>query len=160
MKEFSFIVPVYNMDLYIGHCVNSILEQCDSKCEIILIDDGSKDKSGHICDELANNYDVIKVIHKKNGGVSAARKDGVDISTGKYILFVDSDDWVSHNLISSLRSVINQYEVDYICFGLIHETKNHQYIESLPKQRPGFYSKEDIIRDLYPYLIMDNRGRQ
>lgn len=88
----SIIVPVYNVEQYLSRCIDSILGQTFQDFELILIDDGSSDRSGSICDEYANQDSRIKVIHKKNEGVSIARNKGLDIACGKYITFVDSDD--------------------------------------------------------------------
>jgi len=90
----SVVVPVYNMEKYIEQCVDSLLNQTYTNLEIILVDDGSKDSSGSMCDDYALKDSRIKVIHQKNAGLSAARNSGMDIATGDYIGFVDSDDWI------------------------------------------------------------------
>ena len=89
----SVIVPVYQAEKYLKYCVESLEKQTYQNIEIILIDDGSTDKSGNLCDQYAKNNSKIQVIHKKNSGVSAARNSGIQASKGKYILFVDSDDY-------------------------------------------------------------------
>ena len=101
MKDLiSIIIPVYNAECYLGECINSIIEQTYSNLEILLIDDGSIDGSGQICDEFASKDERIKVVHKENGGVSSARNKGLDLAKGKYIAFVDADDFVDKNYIS------------------------------------------------------------
>ena len=90
----SVIVPVYNVEAYLEKCVNSILHQTYENIEVILIDDGSTDNSGAICDALAADDSRIKVLHKSNGGVSSARNLGISVASGAYICFVDSDDWL------------------------------------------------------------------
>lgn len=97
MVKFSVVVPVYNVEKYIGFCIESLQKQTLKEIEIILVDDGSPDKSGEICDLYAAKDARIIVIHKKNGGVSAARNDGMDIAKGEYIIFCDSDDWLPEN---------------------------------------------------------------
>ena len=92
MAEVSIIVPVYQVEKYIRQCVDSILGQTFTDFELILVDDGSKDKSGDICDEYAKMDGRVKVIHKRNGGLSDARNRGMDQMTGNYFMFVDSDD--------------------------------------------------------------------
>ena len=92
MAEVSIIVPVYQVEKYIRQCVDSILAQTFTDFELILVDDGSKDKSGEICDEYAGMDERVKVIHKENGGLSDARNRGMDQAVGNYFLFVDSDD--------------------------------------------------------------------
>ena len=95
----SVIIPVYNVERYLRHCVDSVLAQTYTNLEIILIDDGSTDASGKICDEYAQKDARIRVLHKANGGLSDARNKGLDICKGEYIVFVDSDDFVSKVLI-------------------------------------------------------------
>ena len=94
----SVILPVYNVQQYLEKCIESVVNQTYKNLEIILIDDGSTDMSGKICDEFAEKDGRIKVIHSKNGGVSAARNIGLDIATGEYIGFVDSDDWIESQM--------------------------------------------------------------
>lgn len=98
----SVIVPVYNVENYLDRCVKSILEQTYQNLEIILIDDGSTDESGLICDKYKAIDNRIKVYHKRNEGQSCARNDGIDISTGKYILFIDADDYIDTEMVSKL----------------------------------------------------------
>ena len=93
----SVIIPVYNVEKYLRKSINSILEQSYKNYEIILIDDGSTDSSGLICDEYSKKHCFIKTFHKKNGGLSSARNYGIDKSSGNYICFLDSDDWYSDN---------------------------------------------------------------
>ena len=90
----SIIVPVYNTEQYLNRCIDSILSQSFTNFELLLIDDGSTDKSGDICDEYARKDERIKVFHKKNGGVSSARNMGLDFARGEWITFVDSDDYI------------------------------------------------------------------
>lgn len=100
----SFIIPVYKVEAYLNECIESILTQETNQYEIILVDDGSPDKSGMICDEYAKKYDHISVIHKENGGLSSARNAGLPLACGKYIAFLDSDDRIAYG---SLKSVLN-----------------------------------------------------
>lgn len=102
MDKISVIVPVYNVEKYLSKCVDSIIKQTYRNLEIILIDDGSPDNCGAICDEYAEKDNRIKVIHKPNGGLSDARNAGLDIATGEYIAFVDSDDYIAENMIEKL----------------------------------------------------------
>ena len=97
MALFSIIVPVYNVEKYIEKCLDSIINQTFQDIEIILVDDGSPDKSPRICDDYAQRDLRIKVIHKKNGGLSDARNAGLEIACGEYVLFVDSDDYISYD---------------------------------------------------------------
>lgn len=104
MPKISVIVPVYNTEQYLHRCIDSILAQTFTDFELLLIDDGSKDSSGRICDEYALKDSRIRVFHKKNGGVSSARNLGLDNAKGEWISFVDSDDWVENKYIEELFS--------------------------------------------------------
>lgn len=101
----SIIVPVYNVEKFLSRCVDSILTQTYQNWELILVDDGSPDSSPAICDEYASRDSRIKVIHKKNGGQAEARNRGMDIATGDYIMFVDSDDYVHPNMLKTMLDV-------------------------------------------------------
>ena len=105
--RFSIIVPVYNVETYLGSCVNSLMNQDYGNYEILLINDGSTDESGRICDYFSSICSKIKVFHCKNKGVSAARNYGVSQAQGEYLIFVDSDDCVETELCRCLYSCIN-----------------------------------------------------
>ena len=110
MKEplISVVIPVYKVENYLERCVNSVINQTYKNLEIILVDDGSPDNCGIICDRYAEVDDRVKVIHKKNGGLSSARNSGIDISSGKYITFIDSDDWVDKDYVEYLFYLIQK----------------------------------------------------
>lgn len=108
----SIIVPIYNVEAYLKKCIESICEQSYKELEIILVDDESPDNCGHICDEYAKKDTRIKVIHKKNGGISDARNAGLDIATGEYIGFVDGDDYIHPQMFEILYNGINQNDAD------------------------------------------------
>lgn len=114
----SIIVPVYNVEQYLPRCIESLICQTYHNIEIILIDDGSPDKSGEICDEYARHDKRIVVIHKENGGLSDARNRGLDIAKGDYIMFVDSDDWIEENSCETLCQLVLEYDADIVVFGL------------------------------------------
>lgn len=111
-KLVSVIVAVYNIEEYLPRCVDSILAQTYRNLEIILVDDGSKDQSGSICDSYAEKDRRIKVIHKKNGGLSDARNAGMDAASGEYIGFVDGDDWIDPNMYEMLFSALKDKRAD------------------------------------------------
>jgi glycosyltransferase involved in cell wall biosynthesis len=113
----SIVVPVYNVDEYISKCIDSLLSQTLKKIEIILVDDGSTDLSGKICDEYALKDNRIKVIHKENNGLSSARNSGLAIANGDYIGFVDSDDWVKEDMFEFLYKNIMTYDADISVCG-------------------------------------------
>ena len=108
----SVIVPIYNVEKYVNKCVESIVNQTYTNLEIILVDDGSPDRCPEICDEWAKKDSRIKVIHKKNGGLSDARNAGMKIASGDYVAFVDSDDWVEPDIYSTLINLIDKYNSD------------------------------------------------
>lgn len=112
MAEVSIIVPVYQVEKYIRQCIESILAQTFTDFELILVDDGSKDNSGQICDEYASKDKRVKVIHKKNGGLSDARNKGMDNATGNYFMFVDSDDYIAPTMTECLYKSILKENAD------------------------------------------------
>lgn len=101
-SKISIIVPVYKVEQYLERCVKSLINQTYKNIEIILVDDGSPDQCPKMCDDYASEDSRIKVIHKKNGGLSDARNAGLDAATGEFIAFVDSDDWVEIDFIETL----------------------------------------------------------
>ena len=108
----SVVVPIYGVEDYLDNCVNSIINQTYTNLEIILVDDGSPDKCGQICDEYAAQDKRVKVIHKKNGGLSDARNAGIDVAKGKYITFIDSDDYVAEDYVSVLLTCMLSEKAD------------------------------------------------
>ena len=104
----SIVVPVYNVENYLDKCIETIVKQTYKNIEIILVDDGSKDNSGSKCDEWKNKDKRIKVIHKVNGGLSSARNAGIEVAAGKYINFIDSDDYIDLRMIEILYNTIDK----------------------------------------------------
>lgn len=119
MPEISVIVPVYNTEKYLDRCIRSIIDQTFSDFELILVDDGSKDNSGFICDEWEKKDSRIKVIHQKNAGAGAARNAGLAIAQGKYIGFVDSDNWIELNMYEVLHNMIKKCSADMAMVKMI-----------------------------------------
>lgn len=101
---FSIIIPIYNAERNLRCCLDSVVGQKERDFELLLIDDGSKDNSGKICDDYADNYDYIRVIHKSNEGVSVARNTGIEHSRGKYLVFIDSDDYIADDYLSNFKN--------------------------------------------------------
>ena len=122
----SVIVPIYNVEKYLSQCIDSIINQTYKNIEIILVDDGSPDSCDEICDEYAKKDDRIKVIHKENGGLSDARNHGIDLATGKYIAFVDSDDYINEQYLEKLYNAIidNNTQVSQCNFIIVEDNKN------------------------------------
>lgn len=126
--KISIIVPVYNVEGYLRKCVNSILNQTIKNIEIILVNDGSKDNSGDICDEYKKKDNRVVVIHKENGGLSSARNAGLEIATGELIGFIDSDDWIEPDYFQILYEGLIKNNADISVMKLIYIT-NHEKIE-------------------------------
>lgn len=116
IPDVSIIVPIYNVEKYLRRCIDSILSQTFISFELLLIDDGSTDASGAICDEYALMDRRIHVTHQINRGVSAARNVGLDKSVGKYVCFVDSDDWVTSDYLATLMEQVQGFDVLFFCF--------------------------------------------
>ncbi len=111
-QRISVIIPVYKTEEYLARCLESILAQSYQNIEILLVDDGSPDRCPQICDEWAQNYENIRVIHKENGGLSSARNAGIEAATGKYIAFVDSDDAIEKNMLERLYFVAEKHQAE------------------------------------------------
>lgn len=124
--KISIIVPVYKAEKYIEKCINSILNQSFNDYELLLIDDGSPDNSGKICDEYAKKDSRIKVFHKKNEGVSSARQIGIDQAKGEYSIHVDADDWIEQEMLSDMYNYACQKNADIVLTDYFHN--NNQYI--------------------------------
>lgn len=155
---FSIIVPVYKVGEYLPKCVESILEQTCSDFEVILIDDGSPDNCPAMCDEYAIHDERVKVLHKSNGGLVDARKSGVDIATGKYLIFVDGDDFIEPTYLEDFKKIIDTYVPDIICCGY-YEYRDGERKVCNPMKPYGYYDKAKIVREIFPILIEDERGR-
>ena len=138
--KISVIVPVYKAEAYLHRCVDSLLAQTFTDFEILLIDDGSPDRSGEICDEYARKDSRVRVWHKENGGVSSARNVGLDNARGEYICFVDSDDWVESNYLKILYDDISMTNVDLVVHGFRRFTSEGKEI--------GCESYSDLLYDL------------
>ena len=164
-SKISIIIPVYNVEKYLNRCVDSILSQTFSDFEVLLIDDGSPDNSGKICDEYAVKDNRVRVFHKKNGGVSSARNLGLDKAIGDYIMFVDSDDWISDDCLEVCMKEITKNDLDALQFGFIsvHDEKEIPQM----KEQTQVYNGEQYINannfnvcvggGLYKrYIIEDN----
>lgn len=111
----SIIVPIYNVEEYLVRCVESLINQTYKNVEIILVDDESPDNCGDICDEYSKLDNRVKVIHKKNGGLSDARNKGIEIAQGEFLLFVDSDDFIEHDAVEKLLACARENRLDVVC---------------------------------------------
>lgn len=139
----SVIVPVYNAEDFLLRCVNSIQQQEYANLEILLIDDGSTDGSGIICDILEKEDPRIRVFHQRNAGVSAARNIGIELSGGEFLTFVDSDDYIDYRLISRLYQIYEEYDVDISSSTFRLEIQNE-----IPRTHLFVFNKEEAIMDM------------
>lgn len=161
-SKISIIVPVYNVEKYLKKCVSSIINQTYKNLEIILIDDGSTDNSGKICDELAQKDERIIVIHKENEGVSATKNLGMQISTGEYVGFIDSDDYIANDYIADLYNnmIETDSDVSIVGYNVVNEA---DMIMSSSVENNGFqadeivvYEEENIIKELLKQKTIKN----
>lgn len=129
----SVIIPVYNVELFLRECVDSVLQQSYRLLEIILVNDGSTDQSGHICDDYAARDARVKVIHKANGGLSSARNAGMTVATGQYIYFIDSDDWIVSNALAKLKEKADTDSADFVFFDA--DSFNDPPVKNVIEQR-------------------------
>lgn len=148
MYKVTVIVPIYNMEKYLVRCIESLLNQTLKEIEILLINDGSKDKSGDICDEYTLKYKNIKVIHQINKGLSGARNAGIKIAKGEYIGFVDSDDYIEKDMFELLYKKAKEFNCEIACCGtkVIYENGEENIISEKGIERV-FTSSEAL--DVY-----------
>ena len=144
----SVIVPVYNVDNYLRKCIDSLIVQTLKDIEIILVNDGSTDESIDICEEYKLKDNRIKVIHKENGGLSDARNKGIDIAKGKYISFVDSDDWINPQMLEKLYILASKYEADIVQGDYI-KAYDEDIIVNNMSENIIKYNAEQILDELY-----------
>ncbi len=150
----SIIVPIYKVEKYLRRCIDSLLNQDYHDIEIILVDDGSPDNCGIICDEYVKKDTRIKVTHQQNGGLSAARNAGIDIAKGEYLMFVDSDDWVEKNYCSMALKKATETESDIVVFGY-NDIYNDRIIKrSIAPKDEKKYTKEDALKELHGGKIL------
>lgn len=144
-KLLSVIIPVYNVEKYLNKCIESIVNQKYENLEIILVDDGSTDNSGKICDQWAKNDERIKVYHKENGGLSDARNYGIERSNGIYLGFVDADDYIDKNMYLNLINGCEKYKKDIGCCNKIRVYKNNFKYENKIKKNKTVKNNEALL---------------
>lgn len=148
----SIIIPVYNVENYLSTCLDSILQQEFTDYEIILVNDGSTDDSGVICDSYTQKYTHIHCIHQKNAGHTAARQAGFSASKGVYIAFADSDDWVAADMYTNMCQIAQKTNADIIHCDFIAVMPHQQKKCSIPFA-PGLYDKKSLQETVYPQMI-------
>jgi len=155
----SVIIPVYNVEQYLERCVDSVLCQTLRDLQIILVDDGSPDGSPAICDRYAAEEERVQVVHKKNGGLASARNAGLKVAEGKYIFFLDSDDWLEPDGMELLYNTAEQYQVDFVRYRAIRTgwpglPENAPcMVEPVRELTEGYYNRDRILSDIYPRLL-------
>ena len=143
---FSIILPVYNVETYLERCIQSVLGQSFRDYELILVDDGSRDASPEICETYASKYEQIRVIHKPNGGLASARNAGLEIASGEYIWWVDSDDYIEPGALEILYESSRGTEPDIVKFDYYRVESESWPVYSIAE--PGIYREERIHREL------------
>ena len=152
MELISIVVPVYNVKDYIKCCVESLIHQTYRNIEIILVDDGSTDESGKICDQLAERDSRIKVVHKKNEGLGYARNTGLENITGQYVTFIDSDDYVDKNQVEDLYHGIRKNGAD-TCIGGFKRVDNVGRILFTESYEEKFYGGDSVKYELFLRML-------
>lgn len=153
MPFISVVVPVYNVERYLERCVESLIKQNYNDYEIILIDDGSTDSSGSICDKLAGKYKTVTAVHKVNGGLASARNYGLNYVRGKYVTFVDSDDWVTSDYFEYIQKHLNEKKPDVLKFGYQKIQNGNLGTSVTPYFKEGYYNREKIETEILPGVI-------
>lgn len=159
IPSISVIIPIYKVEKYLKRCVESVRKQTLTDLEIILVDDGSPDNCPRICDEYLRKDSRIKVIHKQNGGLASARNAGMNIATGNYLFFLDSDDWLELDGMQRLYETAEKYQVDFVRYRAIRtgwpgmEENAPCMVEEVRELREGLYDRKRIVEEIYPRLL-------
>ena len=154
----SVIVPVYKVEKYLRHCVDSILSQTYKDFELLLIDDGSPDGCPQICEEYAEMDSRVRVIHKPNGGLISARNEGILAAKGDYVCIMDGDDWALENMLQFIHETVSQSPVplDMVLFAANNVYADHleETVNNVPE---GYYDRERLEKEIFPFLLTDTR---
>jgi len=151
----SVIVPIFRIEKYLPKCIDSLLNQSFSNFELILVNDGSPDRCPEICDDYAKKDSRVKVVHKINGGLVSARKEGLKSASGKYIAFVDGDDWVDNYYLDVLYKLAEANSSDLVVTGHFREFNGK--IETIKPKSAGVYDANEIQRSILPKVIYNGR---
>lgn len=155
-EKISVIVPIYRVEEYLPACLDSILRQTYGNLEILLVDDGSPDRCGEICEEYAARDARIRVIHKANGGLSSARNAGLEIASGDYIAFVDSDDFLEPDAYECMLAAAKKYDVGLVCAGRYDDDLSGASVPGLCPEREEAVSGEETARRIFRWNGMDS----
>ena len=150
----SVVVPVYNVESYLPKCIDSLLNQdlTEDEYEIILVDDGSTDRGGAICDQYASRHPHVSVLHQPNGGLSAARNSGIDMAQGNYVMFVDSDDYLDPNVLKALVDKVEADGLDVLRFNYRNVNERYEAFEPNKVSKP-FMDYRDEVCDGLTFLV-------
>lgn len=153
----SVVIPIYNVQKYLRRCLDSIINQTYRDIEILLINDGSTDKSLEICREYLNKDKRIKLISKKNEGLGMARNTGIDNATGEYVCFFDSDDFIATDTIEKLYNVIEREKTQIVCYGFCSVSSSGKILKRyIPNIEKVYFKDTEVINEFLPELITEN----
>ncbi len=158
MCKIGVVVTVFNLEQYIECCLSSILQQTYQEIELVVVDDGSTDSSGAVCDRIADSDRRIKVIHQKRQGPILARLHGVEHVTAEYVTFVDGDDWLDKNLYQMIMDRQMLKETDMVCFGIFRYRGENDVYRSACIFKEGVYQKTDIEKEMIPQLFWNSES--
>ena len=147
-QKISVIIPIYNVENYIGQCVESVLNQTYRNIQVILVDDGSPDRCGSICDEYEQTDSRVMVIHKQNGGLSDARNVGTDYADGDWILYLDSDDYLENNALEILVEAQKKYKADLVIGNFCYSYADHEVVAESPYHGEVVFNNHDAMEAL------------
>lgn len=151
--KISMIIPVYNAEQYLKKCVDSVRAQTYGNLEIMLVDDGSTDSSGELCDAYAEKDERIRVVHKENGGLVSAWKAGVKECSGEYVSFLDSDDWINPEMLSEMSAYLTGNDREMVISDYIIERDDGSQEYVWQKLAPGEYGRKEIEEKIFPCLL-------
>lgn len=151
--KISMIIPVYNAEQYLKKCVDSVRAQTYGNLEIMLVDDGSTDSSGELCDAYAEKDERIRVVHKENGGLVSAWKAGVKECSGEYVSFLDSDDWINPEMLSEMSAYLTGNDREMVISDYIIERDGGSQEYVWQKLAPGEYGRKEIEEKIFPCLL-------
>lgn len=160
-KKVSIIVPIYNVEMHLEKCVQSIINQTYNNLEIILVNDGSTDSSPNICDKFQEVDSRIKVVHKDNGGLSDARNTGMLHATGDYYMFIDSDDWIENNMVEDLLDHAINHQAEIVMCTISSENGFRNDIQLFPWDKDRYFNRKSIVNEFLPHFIsmIDSTGK-
>ena len=154
--DISVIIPVYNVERYLKRCTDSVRSQRGPLLEIILVDDGSKDRSGALCDEIAAADSRVRVLHKPNGGLSSARNAGLDMAQGEFISFVDSDDYLEPDTYRDMLHLAQKFGTKLVCAGRYDvDSETGEKVRGLCPEKEALLSGENLVRRIFTWNQVD-----